>query len=139
MTDNLNSEQRSHAMRQVRSGDTGPEMFVRKLIHRLGFRFRLDTKHLPGKPDLIFPKYRVAIFVHGCFWHRHYACVRATVPKTNESYWTGKFDRNVKRDRAVAASLKSIGWKVLTIWECEIRQPLRLKRRILRFFRRLVV
>lgn len=139
MADNLNSEQRSYTMRQVHSGDTGPEMFVRKLIHRQGLRFRLHAKNLPGRPDIILPKFRVAIFVHGCFWHRHKDCLRATTPKTNEAYWLAKFARNVNRDKAVTSSLESEGWRVLTIWECETRQPLRLKRRILQFFRLIVV
>jgi DNA mismatch endonuclease (patch repair protein) len=108
-------------MAAVPSHDTKPEKIVRSAAHRLGLRFRLRRPKLPGTPDLIFPKWRVVIFVHGCFWHRHPGCRRASMPKTNPGYWAEKFSRNVVRDREAAERLGGLGWKVVTIWECECR------------------
>lgn len=106
-------------MSQVRSRDTTPELRVRKVAHAMGLRYRLNRKDLPGKPDLVFPRYRVVIFVHGCFWHRHTDCRKATVPKTRTTFWNDKFEANVQRDARVTAQLESLGWTVHTIWECE--------------------
>ncbi|MGD9737762.1 MAG: very short patch repair endonuclease [Bauldia sp.] len=111
---------RSAIMRAVKGKDTAPERIVRRTAHRLGYRFRLHRADLPGKPDLVFPGRRAAIFVHGCFWHGH-DCKRGNrVPKTNTDYWTAKIGRNVKRDAAQREELCALGWHTMTIWECEI-------------------
>lgn len=111
--------QRSALMARVRSKDSKPELLVRKLAHRLGYRFRLHRRDLPGTPDLVFPRLRKAIFVHGCFWHRHPGCPRTTNPKTRSAFWADKFKQNIKRDRIKTRQLKALGWQVLAIWECE--------------------
>lgn len=108
-------------MAKVRSKDTKPELIVRKAAHRLGYRFRLHRKDLPGTPDLVFPRHRLAVFVHGCFWHRHNGCRRATMPATNIAKWMAKFERNSQRDAQSKADLEALGWSVLTIWECTTR------------------
>lgn len=110
-------------MRAVRQAHTGPEVTVRKLLHGLGLRFRLQRRDLPGTPDIVLPKHRTVIFVHGCFWHRHEGCSRATMPKTRVEFWREKFDRNVIRDQEKERALVDIGWRVLTVWECETRWP----------------
>ncbi|MEW6451192.1 MAG: DNA mismatch endonuclease Vsr [Pseudomonadota bacterium] len=115
--------ERSRIMRAVKSRDTQPEKFVRRLAHALGFRFRLHRKDLPGNPDLVFIRQRKVIFVHGCFWHGHGCARGARVPKTNTDYWTAKVARNRKRDRKVATLLKNAGWKRLVIWECQTKNP----------------
>ena len=107
-------------MRAVKSKNTKPEMIVRKTLHALGYRYRLNVKTLPGSPDLVFPKYRAVIFVHGCFWHGH-ACKRgARLPKTNQDYWRKKIARNVARDAKNSEALRALGWRVITLWECEL-------------------
>lgn len=121
MTDHLSSTERSALMAKVRSKDTKPELIVRKTAHRLGYRFRLHRKDLPGTPDLVFPRHRLAVFVHGCFWHRHSGCRRATTPATNVAKWMAKFERNSQRDARSIADLEVLGWRVLTIWECATR------------------
>src|SRR5206468_3267004 len=103
---------RSEIMSRVRQRDTKPELVARRIAHGLGFRFRLQRRDLPGSPDLVFPRLRFALFVHGCFWHRHPNCRLATMPKSNIAFWQAKFDRNVERDREVARRLRSAGWKV---------------------------
>lgn len=108
-------------MSRVRSKDTLPEMRVRRAAHALGLRFRLHRKNLPGRPDLVFPKHRVAMFVHGCFWHRHPGCSKASTPKSRTDFWQGKFDTNVTRDQQVSIELVEAGWRVMTIWECETK------------------
>lgn len=105
-------------MSRVRGKDTTPEMTVRKIAHRLGLRFRLHAKRLPGCPDLVFAKHKTIVFVHGCFWHRH-TCRRATTPKTHTDFWISKFERNQERDRKNINLLRDQGWKVLVVWECE--------------------
>jgi DNA mismatch endonuclease, patch repair protein len=124
MVDQLSAAERSKNMAAIRSKDMKPELAVRKLAHGLGFRFRLHRKDLPGKPDLVFPKYKAIIFVHGCFWHQHSAekCLDGKQPKTNSGYWTPKLARNVERDAINRASLEKEGWRVLVIWECETRK-----------------
>jgi DNA mismatch endonuclease (patch repair protein) len=112
-------------MAQIRSKNTTPEISVRKAAHAAGLRFRLHRSDLPGTPDLVFPARRTAVFVHGCFWHRH-ACGRATVPATNVDYWAAKFDRNVRRDACNTAELRKLGWRCVRIWECETKDPNRL-------------
>ncbi len=114
-------ERRSAVMRAVKSRDTAPEMAVRRLVHSMGYRYRLHRKDLPGKPDLVFPSRKKAIFVHGCFWHGH-TCPRGDrLPKTNAAYWTNKIARNRQRYESQRAELCSDGWRVLTVWECETR------------------
>jgi DNA mismatch endonuclease (patch repair protein) len=113
---------RSRIMRAVRQAHTGPEVVVRKLLHGLGLRFRLQRRGLPGTPDIVLPKYKTAIFVHGCFWHRHAGCSKASMPKTRVEFWREKFDRNVTRDQETERALVNAGWRVLTVWECETRR-----------------
>lgn len=131
--DTRSPEQRSHIMRSVRSRDTGPELLVRQILHRLGLRFRLHRKDLPGRPDVVLTKHRTAVFVHGCFWHGH-GCAKGRLPKSRLSFWTDKIERNRKRDAESARALRAAGWRVLTIWQCETKDIHRLKARLLKFF-----
>ena len=108
-------------MAAVTSKNTQPEVAVRRFLHALGYRFRLHRKDLPGKPDIVMPKLRTCIFVHGCFWHRHTGCRYATTPKTRSEFWKAKFSRNVERDLENVQALEALGWKVLVVWECEVR------------------
>lgn len=119
--DRLSPDQRSRLMAQVGSKNTSPEICVRKLLHSLGYRFRLHCKDLPGHPDIVLPRYRVCIFVHGCFWHRHSRCARASIPVTNKEFWLEKFQKNSKRDILVKQVLEEAGWRVVVIWECETK------------------
>lgn len=119
--DKLDPERRSANMARVRSKDTLPEMRVRRVAHRMGLRFRLHRKDLPGRPDLVFPRYRLAVFVHGCFWHRHSGCSRASTPATRIDFWQAKFDANVARDVRQTTLLSEQGWTVLVLWECELK------------------
>jgi DNA mismatch endonuclease, patch repair protein len=120
MVDTLSKVERSERMSRIRGKDTKPELALRSAMHRLGFRFRLHGQKLPGRPDLVFPKYRAAVFVHGCFWHRHEGCKIATTPKSNTAYWQAKFNRNVERDARAARDLEAQGWRVFTVWECQV-------------------
>jgi DNA mismatch endonuclease Vsr len=126
MVDRLTPERRSSLMRSVKRRDTLPEMAVRRALHALGYRFRLHRKDLPGTPDIVLPRYKLAIFVHGCFWHRHENCRLASMPSSNLEYWVPKFEANVARDARKTAALNELGWRVETIWECETRDPIRL-------------
>lgn len=119
MTDHVDSRARSAIMAKVKSRDTGPEMEVRRALHKAGHRFQLHRADLPGRPDLVFPRHRIALFVHGCFWHWH-GCKRSRMPKSNVDYWTKKIDRNVKRDSQARSELNSLGWKWEIVWECEV-------------------
>jgi DNA mismatch endonuclease (patch repair protein) len=131
MTDKLTPGQRSRLMARVVGKDTKPEWILRSALHRLGFRYRLGGGGLPGRPDLILPKYRAVVFVHGCFWHLHADCKRATVPRTNAAFWKEKLERNVARDREVSAALDAAGWKVIVVWECELyRDPVAVASRV---------
>jgi DNA mismatch endonuclease, patch repair protein len=132
--DTLTPEQRSRVMARVRATDTGPERRVRKMAHAMGLRFRLHRKDLKGSPDIVFPKHRVAIFVHGCFWHRHPGCKRATMPATQKNFWRTKLSRNVTRDRECIAQLRSEGWRVEVIWECEAKRPDEIRQRLDKIF-----
>jgi DNA mismatch endonuclease, patch repair protein len=125
MADKLSPTERSRNMASIRSKDMKPELAVRKLAHRLGFRFRLHRKDLPGKPDLVFPKYKSVIFVHGCFWHQHgeTKCLDGRPPKSNAGYWGPKLARNLERDLLHKNELERQGWRVLVIWECETKKP----------------
>lgn len=120
MVDTLTPQERSKRMSLIRSKDTSPELSIRRALHALGLRYRLGNKHLPGKPDIAFPRQKVAIFVHGCFWHRHENCKVANIPKSNTAFWQEKFDRNVARDKRATAQLEELGWRVETVWECEL-------------------
>lgn len=120
--DVVDSATRSRMMSGIRSKDTKPEMTVRRYLHGRGFRYRLHAKDLPGSPDLVLPKYRVAILVHGCFWHRHPGCRFATTPASNIEKWNTKFQMNVDRDARKLTSLQAAGWRVIVVWECELRR-----------------
>lgn len=129
-------EQRSRIMRAVKAADTGPEMAVRRMVHRMGYRFRLHRRDLPGTPDLVFPRLRKVIFVHGCFWHGHDCARGARAPRTNAEYWRGKIARNRARDALHAVALKAQGWRSAVVWECELNNPPAVKKRLGRFLRR---
>ena len=115
------SEQRSRNMSAIKSKNTKPEIKVRKVLHSMGYRFRLHSKDLPGSPDIVLPKYKTVIFVHGCFWHRHQNCKYASTPKTRKEFWNKKFNENINRDKINQENLSSKGWKIIIIWECEIK------------------
>ncbi|MFZ4858840.1 MAG: very short patch repair endonuclease [Desulfuromonadaceae bacterium] len=120
MVDHLDMAKRSWNMSRIRGKDTKPEITVRKMLHAAGFRFRLHVKDLPGKPDIVLPKWKAVIFVHGCFWHRHEGCRDTTTPKTRTEWWLEKFARNVANDIEKRAALVAAGWKVIVVWECEL-------------------
>src|ERR1700754_3903516 len=130
MTDVFDKAQRSAVMRQVKGRDTTPEMIVRRALTRLGARYRLHRKDLPGSPDVAMPGRRLAIFVHGCFWHGHDCPRGARTPKQNRDYWTAKIARNRARDTANAAALAAMGWRVATLWECELKDAAALEGRL---------
>jgi len=121
------SASRSKNMSAIKSKNTKPEIAVRKLLHSMGYRFRLHRKDLPGSPDIVLPKYKTVIFVHGCFWHRHENCKYASTPKTRKEFWENKFKLNLRRDSEVQEKIKSIGWQSVVIWECEINNKFVLK------------
>ncbi|WP_373325794.1 very short patch repair endonuclease [Sporomusa paucivorans] len=124
-------EKRSEVMAKIKSKDTKPEKAVRSLLHRMGYRFRIHRKDLPGRPDIILPKYRAVIFVHGCFWHLHEGCRDGTVPKTGTGKWREKLENNVARDKRNIGQLEELGWRVLTLWECEIeKKPEKIRQRL---------
>lgn len=120
--DRLTSRQRSEVMSKIKGTNTTPELRVRRALHAMGYRFRLHRKNLPGKPDIVFPKHRLCLFVHGCFWHQHEGCRRATFPKTNRGFWTKKFEQNRKRDESITSMLVQAGWRVCVIWECQTKE-----------------
>lgn len=126
--------ERSANMAKVRGKNTKPEMTVRRAAHALGLRFRLHRRDLAGTPDLIFPKRKIALFVHGCFWHRHDGCSKASTPKTRAAFWQAKFDRNTARDGRTVDALQAAGWTVATVWECETRAPAALIRQLRSIF-----
>jgi len=130
MTDIVSPEKRSEMMSRIRGKDTAPEVAVRSLLHRMGYRFRLHRRDLPGRPDVVLPRHHVVVFVHGCFWHRHRACKLAYTPKTRRKFWREKFEGNVERDRIVQRKLRKLGWKVVVVWECETGSEKDLKRRL---------
>ena len=115
------SEQRSRNMSAIKSKNTKPEIKVRKVLHSMGYRFRLHRKDLPGSPDIVLPKYKTVIFVPGCFWHRHENCKYASTPKTRQEFWEAKFRENINRDKLNQENLSSKGWKIIIVWECEIK------------------
>ena len=132
MADVFTKAARSAVMSRVKGRDTRPELAVRKIAFALGYRYRLNCKYLPGKPDLAFRRYHKVIFVHGCFWHRH-GCVNATTPASNLTYWQAKFAKNVARDKRTYCQLKILGWQYLVIWECQLKNHGRVAARIKRF------
>ena len=121
--DRLTKEHRSWNMSRIKGRDTKPEIRVRSLLHQMGYRFRLHRKDLPGKPDIVLPKYDTVVFVHGCFWHRHPDCQYAYTPKSRVEFWNRKFARNVERHEEVEEQLTQLGWRVIVIWECETKDP----------------
>lgn len=121
MTDRVDRATRSRIMASIKGRDTGPEMAVRRYLHSLGYRYRLHVKTLPGKPDLVLKKHNLAIFVHGCFWHRHPSCFYAVLPSSRQDYWDKKLNANVERDRRHVNKLSQMGWRVIIVWECGLR------------------
>jgi DNA mismatch endonuclease, patch repair protein len=133
MPDVFDEAKRSAIMRAVRPSDTQPEMVVRRMLHGMGYRFRLHPRHLPGRPDIVLPRHRKVILVHGCFWHQHPACKRATRPQSNSGFWNEKLDKNVLRDVETIRGLTAAGWRVLVVWQCETRDKERLGRMLREF------
>jgi DNA mismatch endonuclease, patch repair protein len=134
MRDRLTKERRSWNMSRIRGKNTAPEKSVRSLLHRMGYRFRLHGKNLPGRPDIVLKKYKTVIFVHGCFWHRHKGCRNCTTPTKNRAFWVTKLEGNAARDGAQRRTLRRLGWRVAVVWECETEEP----RAVERFGKRLV-
>ncbi|MBG0794457.1 DNA mismatch endonuclease Vsr [Methylocystis sp. H62] len=128
--DIVSSARRSKMMAGIKGKSTKPELAVRRMAHQLGYRFRLHSKDLPGSPDLVFPRLKLAVFVHGCFWHRHEACRYAYSPKTNVEFWDRKFKNNVLRDIRAKEGLEDMGWRVAIIWECETQDPVDLRKTV---------
>ena len=124
--DKLSAERRSWNMSRIRASNTRPELAVRSFLHRAGFRFRLHRTDLPGKPDIVLPRHHVAVFVHGCFWHRHSGCKFSYTPKTRLDFWRQKFDGNLRRDKKSQEMLTLLGWKVFVVWECETQNATQL-------------
>lgn len=133
MADIFTPEKRSECMRAIRSTNTKPERLVRSLVHALGFRFRIHRDDLPGKPDVVLPRLKKIIFVHGCFWHGHQQCRVAHTPKSNTSYWTPKLERTVRRDARNQRQLRRLGWSVMVLWECQLKDVGRVASRLERF------
>jgi DNA mismatch endonuclease (patch repair protein) len=123
-------------MSRVRNKDTKPEKLVRSLLHRLGYRFRLHNNKLPGKPDILLPRHKKAIFVHGCFWHRHGVCRPLSIPENNPDFWRKKFEDNIRRDSEKLAALREAGWDVFVVWECETKDRAKLERRLRSFMKK---
>lgn len=134
--DTRSPQKRSEIMSLVRGKNTTPELAVRRIVHSLGYRFRLHGKALPGRPDLVFAGRRKVIFVHGCFWHAHEGCAKARPPKSRKSYWVPKLRANKERDARNLAEVRALGWKALVVWQCELKKPERLVRKIDRFLGR---
>ena len=128
------SEQRSRNMSAIKSKNTKPEIKVRKILHSMGYRFRLHSKDLPGSPDIVLPKYKTVIFVHGCFWHRHENCKYASTPKTRKEFWNKKFTENKKRDLEIQEKIKILDWRSVVIWECETKNIENLRDKIIDVF-----
>lgn len=133
MPEMFSREERSRIMSRVRGKNTTPELLVRRLVHRMGYRFRLHRSDLPGKPDLAFPARRKIIFIHGCWWHHHDCRSGRKLAQTNVEYWSAKIARNAKRDARAVRELRALGWRTLVVWECETRRGCQLENRIVRF------
>ncbi|MDR1085236.1 MAG: very short patch repair endonuclease [Deltaproteobacteria bacterium] len=138
MTDTHSPEVRSYNMSRIRSSNTKPEEIVRKYLFSRGLRYRKNDKRYPGKPDMVFPKYRTAVFVNGCFWHCHEGCSDFVMPKSRVEYWQHKLERNRQRDRKNTAALETDGWRVLTIWECELKKAVR-EGRLEKLYRQIII
>jgi DNA mismatch endonuclease (patch repair protein) len=138
MRDRLTKARRSWNMSRISGKDTAPERRVRSMLHAMGYRFRLHRKDLPGKPDIVFVSRRVALFVHGCFWHRHKGCKNCTTPTNNREFWTKKLDGNAARDKTNRYALRKLGWSSFVIWECETEDPRKLDNLVNRFVRRFI-
>jgi DNA mismatch endonuclease (patch repair protein) len=136
MTDCFDAEKRSDIMSRIKGTDTAVEMTVRRLLHRLGYRFRLHVSSLPGKPDIVLPRFKRVVCVHGCYWHGHSRCSRATIPKSNTEFWTRKIEGNIARDRRNARQLRALGWGVLVVWQCQAKNQIALTKRLQRFLGR---
>ena len=130
VTDTLTIAERSRLMAKIKGKNTRPEIAVRSLLHRAGYRFRIHVSSLPGKPDIVLPQFRTVVFVHGCFWHRHMGCKAATTPKNHRKFWAEKFARNVANDRKHLGQLRHLGWKTIVVWECQLKKPERALARI---------
>ena len=130
MTDTLSIAERSRLMAKIKGKNTAPERAVRSLLHRAGYRFRIHVRGLPGTPDVVLPKYRAVVFVHGCFWHRHRNCKIATMPQSHKKFWSEKFARNVANDARHRRKLRRLGWRVVTVWSCQLRHPERVLAKI---------
>lgn len=124
MTDIVDPSTRSRMMRSIRAQDTRPELMLRRYLHSLGYRFRLHRKDLPGSPDIVLPRHKLAIFVHGCFWHRHPGCFYTTTPQSRQDFWQEKFLTNIRRDRQACVELERMGWRVLVVWECGFKHTI---------------
>ena len=122
--DTVDPKKRSEIMSHIRGKNTKPELLIRSLLHRSGFRFRIHRRDLPGCPDIVLPKYKTIIFVHGCFWHQHPGCRKATIPETNKDFWTEKLTKNTTRDFLICNELKKQGWKTIIVWQCELKKIL---------------
>jgi len=133
VTDKLTPERRSANMSRIRSRDTSPEMIVRRLVHGMGYRYRLHVASLPGKPDIVLPRLRSIIEVRGCFWHQHNGCIDSHIPKSRILYWKPKLERNRLRDQENSRNLRKLGWRICIVWECETKTLAKLSRRIARF------
>lgn len=134
MRDRLTREQRSWNMSRIRGKDTTPERRVRSFLHRMGYRFRLHVRALPGCPDIVLPKYNTVVFVHGCFWHRHRACKNCTTPTRRRAWWLNKLEGNATRDTRHQGRLQELGWRTVIVWECETQDPAGLSHRLSAFF-----
>jgi DNA mismatch endonuclease (patch repair protein) len=134
--DRLDKSRRSWNMGRIRGRDTSPEVAVRSMLHRAGFRFRLHLKTLPGKPDIVLRSRNTVIFVHGCFWHRHEGCKQCYTPKSNIAFWETKFAGNVERDKKNTYALKTAGWRVIIVWECELSAPVKLEAKLKRLLQK---
>lgn len=132
--DTLKPEERSALMAKIKGKDTKPEILIRKYLFSKGLRFRKNDKRYPGKPDLVLPKYHVALFVNGCFWHRHPDCKIATTPRSNQEYWQAKFAKNIANDKKKHAALEEMGWRVLVVWECELSTLKKREERLPRLY-----
>ena len=135
IVDRFSIQERSRIMARVKGRDTAPERIVRSLVHRLGFRFRLHVRSMHGTPDIVLPRHRKVIFVHGCFWHGHKRCPRSKRPTTRQHFWNSKLDRNIERDERIRKILRRTDWKVLTVWECETQRPEKLMKKLEGFLR----
>ncbi len=134
MPDRLSKKERSRLMSRVKNKNTRPELLVRSILHRMGYRFRLHRRDLPGAPDIVLPRHRKVIFVHGCFWHGH-DCPRGKRPSTRTEFWDAKLDVNIARDRANREALEKRGWKVMVVWECELKDPKAVREKLRRFLK----